>query len=152
MSSRTHQMSELYEEAKRFLAPLTVGFDSIFEDAAALIHNTTGYPPYNVVRRNGETLIQVALAGFAAIDLQVYIEGSFLHIKYDKSVDVIKEEVAETENFAHRGIATRSFDLTLKVAEGVLIAKATMKNGLLQVSLVKQEPAVKRVTVDITEG
>ncbi len=134
MSHRTDHMNKVYEEARKFLGPYFVGFDTLFQDAAATVSNFTGYPPYNIVRNDGETVIEVALAGLSTEDIQVYLEKNILHILHEK-----QEEVEGTE-YAHRGIAARSFHLTFPVVQGVLVNSAKMKDGLLRVFMAKVTP------------
>ncbi len=153
-SRRTEKMTEWIQDAQRVFAPLSAfGFDTIFEDAAAMIHNVTGYPPYNVIRTEGETVIEVALAGLSSDDLKVFVENNVLHVKYDKTVEKIKEDTVGTKEFVHQGIASRSFDLSLPIAQGVVVSCASIKNGLLQLHLSKVlPPEPQRNFIDITTG
>lgn len=170
MSRRTDKMTQWIHDAQRVLAPLSAfGFDTIFEDATAMIHNATGYPPYNVIRTEGETVIEVALAGLSSNEVKVYVEANVLHIAYAKAIamtDVVhpaearelhrlaeENGVPEKEKIEilHQGIASRSFDLALPIAQGVVIKTARMKDGLLRVSLGKTPPPEpRRNFVDIT--
>lgn len=147
MSKRTEEMTRIYNEVSELLAPFAVGIDNLFEDARVLVNNTLGYPPYNVIRCDGQTIIEVALAGFTPQDIQIFVERNFLHVKYDRPVADIKEEVLT--DIPHRGIATRSFDLQLRIVEGVVVKEAVMKNGLLTILMNKQLPETQRTLVDI---
>ena len=141
MSKRADHMAALFKEVQRVFTPLTVGFDTFFEGASTMLHNVTGYPPYNIIRKDGETVIEVALAGLCSQDLKVYVEHRILHIQYEKERDKTAEEKDVTEkDFLHQGIASRSFDLTIHIAQGVQVHSAKMKDGLLQVSLLKIPP------------
>ena len=144
MSQRTDHMTRIYEDVRQFLSPLYVGIDSILEDATHAFHSVTGYPPYNIVKQDEETLIEVALAGISSkeinygMNLTVFVENNILHIKYVQPVADIQSEGART--FDHKGIASRSFDLTFPIVQGLVVNSAKMVNGLLTVRCVKVPP------------
>lgn len=110
-----------------------VGFDHMFSELhrTAGTLNATNYPPYNIVRHS-ETMytIEVAVAGFEETELDVEIIDNELVIKGDH----ITEESAEVE-YIHRGIAARNFVRTFALAENVEVKGATVKNGILTVTL-----------------
>ncbi|MEM6664868.1 MAG: Hsp20 family protein [Pseudomonadota bacterium] len=116
-----------------------------FEDIEALIERLTktgsnGYPPYNIERVASvgvvpERLrITLAVAGFSDEDLDVAIEENQLVIRGRQSED-------EDRVYLHRGIATRQFQRTFVLADGIEVEGAGLKDGLLSVDLVRPEPA-----------
>jgi HSP20 family molecular chaperone IbpA len=130
-----------------FNSPLFLGFDH-FERAVDRISKSAadGYPPYNVEQVSDDRLrIILAVAGFAADDLQVQLEDNQLVIRGRHG------EEAERV-YLHRGIATRQFQRSFVLAEGIEVTGATLDNGLLSVDLERPlvEPKVR--TIDIATG
>ncbi len=124
-----------------------------FEDMDRLIERVArgagdGYPPYNIERIKAsddqpERLrITLAVAGFSASDLDVTHEERQLVIK-----GRIRDQ-GERE-FLHRGIANRQFQRAFLIADGIEIATATLRNGLLEIDLVRPElnRVAKRIAI-----
>lgn len=136
-----------------FNSPLLLGFDH-FERAVDRISKSAadGYPPYNVEQISDNRLrITLAVAGFGAEDLQVQLE--------DNQLVVRGRQGDETERvFLHRGIATRQFQRSFVLAEGIEVTGAGLDNGLLSIDLErpKIEPQVRTIEIDsrrsATEG
>ncbi|MDR0406810.1 MAG: Hsp20 family protein [Holosporales bacterium] len=127
-----------------FNSPLFLGFDH-FErlvDRASKITNE-GYPPYNIeqVGENG-LRITLAAAGFSSESLEVSIEDNQL---------VIRGCHVENGNrvYLHRGIATRQFQRTFILAEGIEVVGASFENGLLNIELIRPETTVKARRIPI---
>jgi molecular chaperone IbpA len=122
-------------------APLyrsTVGFDRF----AQLLDQVTnveesGYPPYNIERlsENGYR-ITMAVAGFAQDEIDVEVKEATLTVKATKA----EADSAETSEFLHRGIATRSFERRFQLADHVEVAGADLKDGLLHIELKRNLP------------
>jgi len=48
-----------------FKDPFFIGWDRHFKDLEKVMHNSTNYPPYNLVKLNEDDyIIELALAGF----------------------------------------------------------------------------------------
>ena len=123
-----------------FSSPLLLGFDEIERLLDRVSKNTSdGYPPYNIERiRAGEgqpesLRITLAVAGFSEADLEVTIDQNQLTIRGRQQEEPGRE-------YLHRGIAARQFQRSFVLAEGIEIADATLENGLLSISLTRQEP------------
>lgn len=127
-----------------FNSPFLLGFDH-FERALDRISkaSTESYPPYNIVQTAPNALrITLAVAGFDPESLEVLVEGNQLQIR--------GRQAEETERvFVHRGIATRQFQRSFVLAEGLKVSAATLGNGLLHVDLERPEPeaAVQRIAI-----
>ncbi len=131
-----------------FNSPLLLGFDQ-FERAVDRISKAAsdGYPPYNVEQIGENALrITVAVAGFAADDLQVQLEDRQLTIR-GKRQDDDGERV-----FLHQGIAARQFQRTFVLAEGIEIIGAALDNGLLNIDLERPVVAPKVRTIEIASA
>jgi HSP20 family molecular chaperone IbpA len=142
-----------------FSSPLLLGFEEVERllDRAAKIPGD-GYPPYNIERLapagaglaagngaqlGGERLrITVAVAGFAAEDLEVTVEDRQLLIKGKQREDAQKD-------YLHRGIAGRQFARAFVLADGMEVGETSLRNGLLTIEVHRIEPErlVRRITV-----
>ena len=117
-----------------------VGFDHMFNELhrTAGTLNATNYPPYNIIQHKNDHLhetvtqfaIEIAVAGFDESDLDVEIIDTELVIKGEH----VTEESSEVE-YIHRGIAARNFVRSFALAENVEVKGATVKNGILTVTL-----------------
>jgi HSP20 family molecular chaperone IbpA len=122
-----------------------------FEQLERLVERTAksggeGYPPYNIeaVTENAYR-ITLAVAGFREEDLAITVEDRQL---------VIRGRVSDGENgqervFLHRGIASRAFQRSFVLADGVEVAGAHMENGLLHIDLRRQVPETVVQTIRI---
>lgn len=130
-----------------FSAPFLLGFDSFEERVDRLSRAADGYPPYNIERRTGEDgsdtfLISVAVAGFGPNDLEVLAEDHQLSVRGRQKEDSERE-------FLHRGIATRQFQRTFLLADGMIPEKAVLKDGMLTISVLrpKVEKLARRIEI-----
>lgn len=125
-------------------SPLLLGFEQ-FErtlDRAAKA-STDGYPPYNIEKLGNDRLrITLAVAGFTETDLSVQIEDNQLTIRGKQRED--GERV-----YLHRGIASRQFQRSFVLADGIEIVGATLDNGLLNIDLHRPAPSSRARTIDI---
>lgn len=124
------------------LSPLyrsTVGFDrfgSLLDNVMGAEKSaSTGYPPYNIeVAGDDRYAITIAVAGFEESDLDIQVENGILTVRG-------KLEKADVERkYLHQGIANRSFERKFTLADHVEVTAAELRNGILQLSLVKEVP------------
>ena len=131
------------------LRPVSVGFDSIFDHFERMFDNEVGltqqltvnYPPYNIVKTGTYTYnIEVALAGYNKKEISVEYADGVLTIKS------IKEEKSndEKDGVIHKGIAKRYFSKSFTIADDVKIEEAELKDGLLQIYLMRIVPEGKK--------
>lgn len=114
------------------LARNAIGFERMIADLHHSARQNDNYPPYNIVNVNDtETLIEVAVAGFAEDDISVTVKDNTLVVNGKKAV--IAEDPKVT--YAHRGISSRSFERVFTLAEHVEVRSATVTNGILTISL-----------------
>ena len=114
--------------------PFAIGFDRYFEDLERMSNITqTNYPPYNVVKEDDEHFsVELAVAGFSKKDVSITKE---------KNVLVIEGKVEdESKDFVHKGLASRAFKRSFTLADGVEISGASLKDGILVVSLERVIP------------
>jgi molecular chaperone IbpA len=124
------------------LSPLyrsTVGFDRL----AQLLDSVAGdfdapYPPYNIERLGeNDYRITMAVAGFTADELKVDVKESTLSIRGEKKAEANENE---QRRYLHRGIAARSFERRFQLADHVEVKGADLKDGLLNIDLVRNRP------------
>lgn len=129
------------------LYKMSVGFDKMFDnffDNAACV-NATGYPPYNVAKildrdTGAETYeITLAIAGFTEDDIEILVENSVLKIS-GKSTVLTHDDEQHEVTYVYKGIAERNFSRTFRLAEHVEVQSATLKDGILRISLFRKVP------------
>lgn len=126
-------------------SPLLLGFDE-FERTLERISKASsdGYPPYNI-ERTGESQLRItlAVAGFARDDLDIQLEDTQLSVRG-------KQAEQEAREYLHRGIATRMFQRSFVLADGVEVTSASLDNGLLHidVSLPRPERNVRKIEIE----
>ncbi|WP_259782005.1 Hsp20 family protein [Aestuariispira ectoiniformans] len=132
-----------------FDSPLFLGFEH-FERTLDRIAKTSaeGYPPYNIEQIGEDRLrITLAVAGFSEEELTVQRDGNQLVVagrRLDRKDD---ERI-----FLHRGIASRQFQRSFLLAEGIDIESASLENGLLNVDLRQPLPQSRVQTIKIDSG
>ncbi|WEX77799.1 Hsp20 family protein [Sinorhizobium numidicum] len=137
-----------------FTSPLLLGFDSMEKTLERIAKGNDGYPPYNIERIRGDASsdaperlrITLAVAGFSEDDLDVTTEENQLVIR-GRQIDVGERD------YLHRGIASRQFQRTFVLADGMKVLGAELRNGLLSVDLVRPEPVrmVKKINISVPE-
>ena len=125
-----------------------IGFDELFSQLQHLEQRgkDSGYPPFNLIKLNETNYaIELAVAGFAESELDVEVEDGDLVIK-GTNREVADEGESE---YIHRGIAARDFVKRIKLAEGVEVNSAHVKNGILTVKLEQfiPEPVKQKVAI-----
>jgi molecular chaperone IbpA len=125
------------------LTPYAVGFDKVFDDMFRYVeHNTnsTGYPPYNIVRDGEKFQIEIALAGIAKEDLEITVAEGVLTVEHNPEGEV------ESEGFQwlHKGISQRKFKRNFTLADDVVVNGSRMENGMLFIELERIIPEEKK--------
>ena len=124
------------------LTPYAVGFDQVFHNMQRYIENnqnSTGYPPYNIVKDGNNFQIEIALAGVKLADLDIETSDGIMTISHEPQV-----EEGDTSRFVHRGIAQRKFKRSFTLAEDVVVNGAKLENGMLYIALERIIPEEKK--------
>ena len=103
--------------------------------------------PYNfsVDREKGTARFQMALAGYAADDLNVtYADGMLTISSNHKTAETDKTE------FVHRGLSTRLFESVFPINPLYEIVDATLNHGLLIINFKKIKTTTKKVDIKTT--
>ncbi len=133
-------------------SPFLLGFEEIERTLERVVKGSDGYPPYNIERlpksdARPECLrITLAVAGFSRSELDVTVEDKELVIRGRQAEDT-KERV-----FLHRGIASRQFQRTFVLADGMEVVGAELTDGLLSVDLERPDTARTPRRVEISNG
>jgi molecular chaperone IbpA len=134
------------------LSPLfrtAIGFDRLADalESANRV-DAGGYPPYNIeLTGEDQYRITMAVAGFAADEIDIETQNNLLKVVGKKNADV------EDRNYLHRGIAKRNFERTYQLADYVRVDGADLQDGLLHIDLVREVPeAMKPRRIEIRGG
>ena len=115
-------------ERSLFDSPFLLGFEHI-ERLLERTAKADSYPPYNIEHTDENRLkITLAVAGFKAEDLSVNVEDNQLVIR-GRMTD------PQDKTFLHRGIASRQFQRSFVLAEGIEVLGAELRHGLLTIAL-----------------
>jgi HSP20 family molecular chaperone IbpA len=128
-----------------FNSPLLLGFEDL-ERAVERIAKASpdGYPPYNVEQLAENRLrITLAVAGFNPDDLKIQVQDKQLTIQG-------RQSEGKGGQYLHRGIATRQFQRSFVLGDGMEVSGANLDNGLLHVYLERSvsEPLIKTITIE----
>ena len=123
----------------------TVGYDR-FNDLIQSLMSDTGefenYPPYNIEKLGEDGYkITMAVAGFTMDNLEIILQDDELTVS-GSIPDKNPEE--DDVQVLHRGIAARSFQKTFRLADYIKVTNAEMKDGLLNIHLVREIPEEKK--------
>ena len=131
------------------LTPLyrtSIGFDRLAQMLDTInVDVPAGYPPYNIEKlEDNKYGISMAVSGFDESDLNIDVKENILSVKGDISKNDEKE-------YLHKGIATRSFERSFRLADYVEVESASLSNGLLNIILVRELPeAMKPRKIEIS--
>ena len=120
-------------------SPLLLGFEDIERLLERVSKTADGYPPYNIERlpakgdEPARLRITLAVAGFGDNEIEVTVEDNELTVSGRQQDDADRD-------YLHRGIAARQFQRKFVLADGMEVTGAELRNGLLSVDLVRQEP------------
>ena len=92
------------------------------------------YPPYNLIHVNNvESRLEIALAGFKKKEVNVYTEYGKLVVEGNKDK---KDDV----DYAHQGLAQRSFSRSWAISDDTEVRDVKFEDGLLTVTVGKIVP------------
>ncbi|WP_339672080.1 Hsp20 family protein [Dasania marina] len=135
------------------LTPLyrsSIGFDRLADLLDSVLSADTvspNYLPYNIeALEDNHYAITLAVSGFTEQELDINVEKGVLSVRGEKAN-------AGQHNYLYQGIANRNFERKFDLDDHVEVVAASLNNGLLSISLVKEVPeAMKPKTIAITKG
>lgn len=116
-----------------------IGFGRVFDmlNEFNAYGDQPAYPPYNVLETDADHyVIELALAGFTAEDLEITQDRNKLKIVGRKVSDV--EE--STVKYLHKGISQRAFTREFVLADYVTVEGAEFADGIVSIKLLRELP------------
>ncbi|WP_242093575.1 Hsp20/alpha crystallin family protein [Aestuariivivens sediminicola] len=113
-------------------------FDDIFKDD--FFEDDSLLPAMNVKEHKDDFEIELAAPGFTKKDFEVTIEEDVLHVHGEKEI----EEKEKEDDFTRQEFNYKSFQRSMVLPKTIDLeqdVKATYKNGILKVKLLKREDA-----------
>ena len=94
------------------------------------------YPRYNIINSPTGYRIEVAVPGWYREDLTLELEKSTLLVRGE-----MKEEyLEEGESYTHKGLSTKNFQRTFSIGENLILDRAYLESGMLNIEFSKQIP------------
>ena len=122
-----------------------IGFDTLFNDLYRMQHvdRASGYPPYNMTKKDNIYKLKMAVAGISKKDLDIVREKNTLTI-------IGSSEDNNTDETLYKGIASRNFKRSFNLADDIKIKKANLKDGMLTIEMERVVPEEdKPITIKI---
>jgi len=117
-----------------------IGFDHVWDEiekVTALGANEKGFPRHNIVKYSDtEYAIELALGGYERADLDIETKPGVLIVRGTPAED--------TKEYLHKGITTKKFVETFRLADHVVVDGAGFVNGLLVINLRVELPEEQR--------
>lgn len=125
-----------------------VRFIDEFWKHRAPMWKTESFPPFNIKQLDENTrVLEIATAGFSQDELTVKVSNNVLAIMGEK-LPLVEEET--TEQYLHKGIATRKFTRTLTLWEYWEVDSADYVDGVLSITMKRHVPeSAKPRTIEI---
>jgi molecular chaperone IbpA len=117
----------------------TVGFDRLSRmlETGMLNEQENSYPPYNIAKLSEDQYrITMAVAGFAEDELDITAKENQLLVQGKTK----ERDDQQGVTYLHRGIAARTFERRFQLADHIKVSGASLENGLLTVTLVREIP------------
>jgi len=122
----------------------TLGFERLFHDMEKMLDSNVSktvstFPPHNILKLDDNRyIVELAVAGFSKDEIDITVDDGNLVIKGEK------EEKDTGIQYLHKGIGTRSFTKTLRIADTVEVKGAEFKDGILKIGLENIIPEHKK--------
>ena len=127
-------MSNDFDRLFNQLQQRIVGFGPFITEWSSLQNQST-YPPYNLIQLNeNEVLLELAVAGFKKDEIIMEEHEGRVVIRGEKKSNE-KEGV-----YQNRGIATRTFEKSLRLYNYFKVDTASIEDGILTVKFVREVP------------
>ncbi|WP_375610022.1 MULTISPECIES: Hsp20 family protein [unclassified Bartonella] len=135
-----------------FSNPFLLGFETVEKTLQRIGKADEAYPAYNIERlhKNDDAnhiRITLAVAGFKINHLNILLDDNQLVI-HGKQTD------NQNHQYLYRGIAARQFQRIFILAEGMHVANAELKNGLLSINLYQPrlKKEIKQIPIKVSSG
>lgn len=132
----------------------SIGFDSQFFDRIA---DTPNFPPHTIEQYSEDNyILTLAVAGFAEADIEITVHNDLLTVSGKRQS--LPDRLAHRENgyrMLYSGIGFRDFSRQFKMGEHVIVDNATLRDGLLQIDLVRRIPdsaKARRIEIGLSKA
>ena len=106
-------------------------------------YTESGYPRYNLIEREGDYRIEVAVPGWKKDELEIVFDNKELHIKGKK-----EQKLGAGEQFVHQGLSLKSFERRFILNADLQVEEVSLQDGLLTIKLLRT-PDSKRKILEI---
>ena len=126
------------------LYPSTLGFETMLRDIESIMQNSVEtvsdkFPPHNIIKVNDtHYMVELAIAGFDEKEIDITVKDGLMTVRGEK------EQTDNEVNYLHKGIGTRSFSKTIRLADTIEVQGAAFKNGILSIGLENIIPESKK--------
>jgi len=126
------------------LYPSTLGFESMLRDIESIMQNSVEtvsdkFPPHNIIKVNDtHYMVELAIAGFDEKEIDITVKDGLMTVKGEK------QQTDNEVSYLHKGIGTRSFSKTIRLADTIEVQGAAFKNGILSIGLENIIPESKK--------
>ena len=126
------------------LYPSTLGFETMLRDIESIMQNSVEtvsdkFPPHNIIKVNDtHYMVELAIAGFDEKEIDITVKDGLMNVKGEK------QQSDNEINYLHKGIGTRSFSKTIRLADTIEVQGAAFKNGILSIGLENIIPESKK--------
>ena len=126
------------------LYPSTLGFETMLRDIESIMQNSVEtvsdkFPPHNIIKVNDtHYMVELAIAGFDEKEIDITVKDGLMTVKGEK------QQADNEVNCLHKGIGTRSFSKTIRLADTIEVQGAAFKNGILSIGLENIIPESKK--------
>jgi molecular chaperone IbpA len=126
------------------LYPSTLGFETMLRDIESIMQNSVEtvsdkFPPHNIIKVNDtHYMVELAIAGFDEKEIDITVKDGLMTVKGEK------QQSDNEVNYLHKGIGTRSFSKTIRLADTIEVQGAAFKNGILSIGLENIIPESKK--------
>ena len=126
------------------LYPSTLGFETMLRDIESIMQNSVEtvsdkFPPHNIIKVNDtHYMVELAIAGFDEKEIDITVKDGLMTVKGEK------QQADNEVNYLHKGIGTRSFSKTIRLADTIEVQGAAFKNGILTIGLENIIPESKK--------
>ena len=126
------------------LYPSTLGFETMLRDIESIMQNSVEtvsdkFPPHNIIKVNDtHYMVELAIASFDEKEIDITVKDGLMTVKGEK------QQVENEVNYLHKGIGTRSFSKTIRLADTIEVQGAAFKNGILSIGLENIIPESKK--------
>ena len=126
------------------LYPSTLGFETMLRDIESIMQNSVEtvsdkFPPHNIIKVNDtDYMVELAIAGFDEKEIDITVKDGLMTVKGEK------QQTDNEVSYLHKGIGTRSFSKTIRLADTIEVQGAAFKNGILSIGLENIIPESKK--------